>query len=251
MWNDWFSIGPITIHGYGVMIAIGILFAFYIAGKLAKENGLDPTKVDGLVFACVFGGFIGAKLVYILTVWNDFLKDPWLVIASSGFVVYGGIIAGILIGYLYCRKHHISFMNYFNYCIPAVAIAQAFGRIGCFFAGCCYGIPTDAWYGVKFPANSLGPGADIAVIPTELISSVGNFVIFALLLWNLKHGKHKEDTGAWYLILYGIGRFLIEFLRGDTIRGQIWIFSTSQFISIFVFLFGAYLIYRRQKKEGR
>ena len=246
MFNNWFSIGPFTVHGYGVMIAVGILFAFWLSERLAKRQGLDHEKIDGMIFFVLIFGFIGAKVLYIFTVFDTFLKNPIAVLGNEGFVVYGGIIAGIIAGWFYCKWKKWDFIKYANVLMPAVSLAQGFGRIGCFFAGCCYGITTNAWYGVEFPADSLGPGAGIKVIPTELISSAGNFLIFAFLLRNLTKGKHPEDTAAWYLVLYGLGRFLVEFLRGDLVRGHIAFLSTSQFISIFVFLLGTFMLWYRQ-----
>ena len=135
--------------------------------------------------------------------------------------------------------------------MPCVSLAQGFGRIGCFFAGCCGGAVTDAWYGIQFPASSLAWTTTQKIIPTQLLSSAGDFLIFAFLKYNLKKGKHPEDTGAWYLILYSVGRFLIEFLRGDLIRGVIGPFSTSHFISLFVVVLGTYMIWSRQRKEEK
>lgn len=250
MYNNWFKIGPVTIHGYGFMIAMGILVAFWLAERLAKKYHLLPEKIDTLIFLCVIVGFMGAKVLFILTVWKDFLVDPIGILGSQGFVVYGGILFGALAGYLYCKKEDLDFFSYFNILAPCISLAQAFGRVGCFFAGCCYGLPTDAWYGVTFPADSLGPGPGIKVIPTELLSSFGNLLIFGALYFILTKTKQSRKTGAWYLVLYGIGRFLVEFLRGDLIRGQVGILSTSQFISLFVVAAGILLmIYQNKRKE--
>lgn len=250
MFNNWFSIGGLTVHGYGVMIAIGILAAVGLAEKLAKEYGLDYQNVDGFALFVVVLGYVGSKLLYVLTNFDAFLESPMSVLGSGGWVVYGGIIGGLLAAFVWCRWKKWDFSRYFPILITVVPLAQGFGRIGCFLAGCCGGIRTDAWYGVRFPADSLAWTTD-PIIPTQLISSAGDFAIFAFLLWNLKKGKHSEDNGAWYLILYSLGRFVIEFFRGDLIRGAIGPFSTSQFISVFVFLIGAYLIYRRQRKEEK
>ena len=95
MFNDWFKIGPVTVHGYGFMIAVGILFAFWLSERLAKKQGLEYEKIDGMIFFIIIFGFIGAKLLYIATVWDTFLKNPVVILSNEGFVVYGGIIAGI------------------------------------------------------------------------------------------------------------------------------------------------------------
>ena len=248
MFNDWLTIGPVTIHGYGVMIAVGILLGFWLAEKNAKKHGLDPEKIDSLIFVLLISGFVCSKLLYCLTVFDQFLQDPLSVLGSGGWVVYGGILGAVAGMYVYCRKNSLDFMRYFNGLIPFAAMAQGFGRIGCFLAGCCYGIETDAWFGVTFPAGSLGP-AGIRVIPTQLIMSLGDFLIAAFLYYNLEKGKHPDDNAGLYLMLYSAGRFAVEFLRGDTIRGSIGPLSTSQFIAVFVFLSGAYLIRLRQKKD--
>lgn len=251
MFNDWFSIGPLTVHGYGVMIAVGILAASWLATKLCKEYKLDYENIDSFIIFVIVIGYAFSKLTYCLTVFDQFLSDPLSVLGSGGWVVYGGILGGLLAALIWCKWKKWKFMDYFQVLMPCVSLAQGFGRIGCFFAGCCGGAVTDAWYGIQFPASSLAWTTTRKIIPTQLLSSAGDFLIFAFLMYNLKKGKHPEDTGAWYLILYSVGRFLIEFLRGDLIRGGIGPFSTSQFISLFVVVLGAYMIWSRQRKEEK
>ena len=251
MFNDWFSIGPLTVHGYGVMIAVGILAASWLAAKLCKEYKLDYENIDSFIIFVIVIGYAFSKLTYCLTVFDQFLSDPLSVLGSGGWVVYGGILGGLLAALIWCKWKKWKFMDYFQVLMPCVSLAQGFGRIGCFFAGCCGGAVTDAWYGIQFPATSLAWNKTQKIIPTQLLSSAGDFLIFAFLMYNLKKGKHPEDTGAWYLILYSVGRFLIEFLRGDLIRGGIGPFSTSQFISLFVVVLGAYMIWNRQRKEEK
>lgn len=251
MFNDWFSIGPLTVHGYGVMIAVGILAASWLATKLCKEYKLDYENIDSFIIFVIVIGYAFSKLTYCLTVFDQFLSDPLSVLGSGGWVVYGGILGGLLAALIWCKWKKWKFMDYFQVLMPCVSLAQGFGRIGCFFAGCCGGAVTDAWYGIQFPATSLAWNTTQKIIPTQLLSSAGDFLIFAFLMYNLKKGKHPEDTGAWYLILYSVGRFLIEFLRGDLIRGGIGPFSTSQFISLFVVVLGAYMIWNRQRKEEK
>ena len=240
MHNDILSIGSITIHGYGLMIAIGFMVALLVGTYRAKKKGLDPEVVSSIAMLAIVCGFLGAKLLYIIVEFDDFLKSPMDVIGSEGFVVYGGIIAGALSAIIYCRIKKISFMSYFDLMMPSVAIAQGFGRIGCFLAGCCYGMETQSMLGVIFPEGSLAP-AGIKLLPTQLFSSAGDFLIAGILIWFSRKSKCKGDTGALYLLLYGIGRFAIEFLRNDE-RGIVGMLSTSQFISIF-FVIGALILF--------
>ena len=251
MFNDWLTIGSFTIHGYGVMIAIGVLTAVWLSEKQTTKYGLDSTKVEAIAVAGVAVGYLCSKITYCLTVWQDFLKNPVSVLGSSGWVVYGGILGGILGAYIYCKVKKLDFFAYFNVIIPSVSLAQAFGRIGCFFAGCCYGLETTSKLSVVFPSGSLAPSG-VSLIPTQLISSFGDFVLFAILYKVYANEKTKNETAAWYLILYSFGRFLVEFLRGDIERGSIGIFSTSQFLSIITMVVGViYLIKIKKDKKGQ
>ena len=123
--------------------------------------------------------------------------------------------------------------------IPCVSIAQGFGRVGCFLAGCCYGAPTDGPLAVIFPEGSSAP-AGVPLIPTQLISSAGMFLITLVLILYAKRDRRAGRVGALYMILYSAGRFVIEFFRSDY-RGEVGIFSTSQFISLFIAAIGIYL----------
>jgi phosphatidylglycerol:prolipoprotein diacylglycerol transferase len=249
MFNNWFTIGGITIHGYGVMTALGMLAACWVGERQAKKHGLRSDLIVDIVLWAVLIGYMGSKLLYVIVEWKTFLQDPWSVLGSSGFVVYGGILAGVAAVYGFCRIKHLDFRAYFNLLMPAVALAQGFGRIGCFCAGCCYGRVTTSPLGVEFPVGSLAP-AGVKILPTQLFSSAGDFAIFAILYWNYNHGKHPEDTGAWYLVLYSIGRFLIEFLRADE-RGAVGFLSTSQFLALFMLAAGLYLLWKHRGKRAK
>ena len=250
MKNDLFSIGPFTIHGYGLMIALGIVVCVIMGTYRAKKHGYKEDAVLDIAIFSVLAGFLGAKLLFVLVEFDRFLENPMQVLGSEGFVVYGGIIAGVLAAVLYCRIKKLSFLEYFDLLAPSVSIAQGFGRIGCFLAGCCYGRETHAFWGVTFPEGSFAP-AGVPLIPTQLLSSAGDFAITGILLLYSKHSKQKGNTGALYLLLYGIGRFLVEFLRSDD-RGTVGILSTSQFISIGIVLLAILMFWRNsviKKKE--
>ena len=139
MYNNIFSIGPIVIRGYGLMIAIGVITALFIGDKRAQKRGLNPDEIWNLTLFCAAFGFLGAKLLFVIVDWRNFLQDPLSVLKTNGFVVYGGIIAGVLAGYIWCRIRKLVFLDYFDIVLPSVAVAQGFGRVGCFLAGCCYG----------------------------------------------------------------------------------------------------------------
>ena len=248
MYNDWFTIGRFTIHGYGVMIAVGILFSYWYVEKQSKKAGYDPDIGDNMIFIVLLSGFACSKLTYILINFDWFLKDPMAVLGSSGWVVYGGIIGGILGAWLYCKKKGVSFFRYFNLMMPGLALAQGFGRIGCFLAGCCYGIETHSALGVTFPAHSLAPSG-VSLVPVQLMSSLGDFIIFFILYRMFSNEKTRSLTGASYLVIYSLGRFMIEFLRGDIERGSVGPLSTSQFISLFTMAAGILLLVKLTKQN--
>lgn len=233
MYNDLFTIGSVTVHSYGLMIGIGVIVALLVGDYRAKKRGLDGDFVYSLTLITVILGFLGAKILFIITEWSSFIENPTSFISGNGFVVYGGIIAGALTMYGYCKWKKNSLFDYLDLLVPSVALAQGFGRIGCFLAGCCYGRETDSCIGVVFTHSSFAPN-NVKLLPTQLIMSAGDFIIAVILLLYAKKQRMRGKVGALYLMLYSVGRFLVEFLRNDD-RGAVGNLSTSQFIAIFVF----------------
>lgn len=242
MKNDLFSIGNITIHGYGLMIGIGFLSAYLLSDYRAKRKGLDPEHVFGLAVWVIVIGLFSAKLLYYITTLDEIVKNPRLLLdVANGFVVYGGIIGGILGGYGYCRKYKLNFLRYADLILPAVALAQGFGRIGCFLAGCCYGMETDGAFAIVFRNSAYAPN-NVKLLPTQLMSSGLNFFHFGLLLWISGRTKRDGQVAGMYLVFYSIGRFVMEFFRGDLIRGTVGSLTTSQFISLFAAAAGVIML---------
>ena len=248
MYNDLFSIGPFTVHGYGLMTAIGIISAYLLMEHLAKKKGLDEDRIFWLLIWCLIFGYIGSKILYIITIIPAIIEDPSLLKHSltDGWVMYGGLLGGILGGHLYCRRSRLNAWAYFDIGLCAVILAQAFGRIGCFLAGCCYGAETDSAFHIVFTRSNFAPN-NVPLIPTQLIMSAGDFLLFAfLMIYDKKKKNEGQVTGA-YLTLYSLGRFAVEFFRGDVARGSVGPLSTSQFIALFVAAFGIFIWIRRAK----
>jgi len=236
MYNEILTIGSITIHGYGLMIGLGVAAALIMGDYRAKKFGLNGDHIYGMTFSAVILGFVAARILFIATEWRDFLQDPMKYLAGAGFVVYGGIIGGAITIYVFCKIKKIDMLAYLDLMIPSVALAQAFGRVGCFLAGCCYGKETDSCLGVVFTNSDFAPNG-VKLLPTHLFMAAGDLVIMAILLWFAKKNSMRGRTSALYLILYSIGRFLVEFLRNDD-RGTVGMLSTSQFIAIFTLIAG-------------
>lgn len=247
---DLFSIGRFTVHGYGLMIGIGFMAATIVGSILAKRRGLSDSDYTNMAILVLVIGFMGGKLLHMIVEWKALLTDPMSVIGSAGFVVYGGIITGIMTIVVYCKVKKIEIFRYMDLFAVSVPLNQALGRIGCLLAGCCYGKETASAFSLVFPPSSMAPPG-VKLLPTQPIMAAGNFLIFAVLL--ILYVKNRLDapgtaTGL-YLILYSAGRFAIEFLRDDE-RGSVGFLSTSQFIAIFTFAAGVAIIaFVRKKKE--
>lgn len=245
MYNELASFGPVTLHSYGLLIAIGILVAYKVAIRRAAAGQVQLSDVSSLAIWCLLGGFAGAKLLFWITQANAILHDPaQLLNVAEGFVVYGGILGGILAGYLYCKRNKLNFLQHLDLFAPSLALAQGFGRIGCLLAGCCYGEETSHWFGITFHGSELAPN-DVKLYPTQIIESLLNFAIFFFLIHVAKKKPPQGRIAGLYLILYSLGRFGIEFVRGDIIRGQWGMLATSQWIALAVVLATCIAIYRR------
>ena len=244
---DLFSIGHFTVHTYGVMIAIGVILCVVMGYYRAKRMEMKAESVLDLAILCVVMGFLGAKVFFVILSWKQFLTDPLSVLGSSGLVVYGGIIFGVVSALIYCKIKNIRFFEYFDLLAPSVALAQAFGRLGCFFAGCCYGKETSLPIGIVFPEGSFAPAGG-PLLPTQLFSSAGDFVIAFVLVRMTGKMRHTGDVGALYLMLYGIGRFCVEFLRTNEQGGFIGL-TTAQLISI-VFMIISIVLFIRNKRAA-
>lgn len=250
-------LGPIQIPTYGTTIAIGGLLAYIFCTVRIKAQGLSENDFTTLLLYALIPGFLGAKLLYFITIWPS---ADWALLFSlehivdtlfSGFVFYGGIIGG-LVGLLLCKKiHHIEISRYANLIVPAIPLAHAIGRIGCFMAGCCYGIPMDPPLGIAFQ-NPIGAPAGVPLFPVQLLEAALNLGLFAILWRYTKKYRAPWAGVALYLSLYAIERFALEYLRYDALRGIYFGLSTSQWISVAMLLGGAaFFIYHTKKHLRR
>lgn len=245
MFND-IPIGPITIHMYGLMFGLGYVTAYLICCHRARKKGLSEDILWGILICAILGTLAGSRILYYIVSLPEILKNPSILWDfRNGYVVYGGIIAGVVFGILYCKKKNVPFLKYLDLVMPSVSVAQGIGRIGCFFAGCCYGKETDSWFHIIYTHSDYAPN-HVPLIPVQLISSAGNFLIAAILFGYSKKNTADGMTGAMYMILYSTGRFAIEVFRADP-RGAFGIMSTSQLISIVIFLSGLFLLYMFHK----
>lgn len=237
-----FKLGPITVYTYGVFVFLGVLAGYLFCLKQAKKESIDTKVFSDILFWAIISGFLGARLFYIVIEFKQFMDDPiGIGLGRAGFVFYGGIIFGLPVFYFLARKHRLDFLNLTDLVILALPLAHAIGRIGCFFYGCCYGKPTDSWIGMKFAPDSPAGLLGVKIIPTQIISSLFLFLIFFLLLTLRKTRKFKGQIFLYYIIVYSIFRFIIEFYRGDP-RGYLGSLSFSQVISL-ILIGGALILW--------
>ena len=244
MFPELFKIGPVTVYSYGVMMALGIIAAMLLALYRGKRRGYDAEVITDISFYGIIGGVIGAKLLYFITEAQSIIQKPSAILEmlSGGFVVYGAILGGIIGAYIYCKVKKLDFLKHFDLLVPSLALAQGIGRIGCLFAGCCYGRATNSAIGIIFSRSLYAPKG-IKIYPTQIISSLGDFLIAIILLVFARTKRKDGQVAGLYMVLYSIGRFFIEFLRDDP-RGKIGMLSTSQFICIFILIGGIIMLYK-------
>ena len=246
MKNELLHLGPFTLDGYGLMIGIGILAGFGLAAYRARRRSLDPDFLLMASLAAVICGFAGAKLMFWLVSLPELIRHPSFFFESlrDGFVVYGGIIGGIGGCVWYCRKKKRDALALLDLLMPSLALGQGFGRLGCLLAGCCYGKETAHRPWLIFTDSVYAP-AGIPLIPVQIYASLLDFAHAFLLLSVARRLSGRGRITGLYLVCYSTGRFLIEFLRGDSGRGNVGPLSTSQFVALFTLAAGVFFLLRQ------
>lgn len=245
-----FKIGPITIYTYGFFVFLGVITGYFVCRREAQRQGIKNNLFADLFFWILVWSFIGARILYIFVNFSMFLKMPFVVgLSRSGFVFYGGLIFGILSLYWFVLKYKLNFFKLLDIFALGVPLGHAFGRIGCFFYGCCYGKPTQLFFGVLFPPDSPAGLTGEKIIPVQLIEALFLFVLFYILFLFRRHKKIDGQICAVYCVVYGIFRFGIEFLRGDY-RGHILALTTSQLTAL-VFIISGIILWIFLKKNRK
>ena len=234
-----FSVGPITIYSYGVLLAAAYLLGLWLAVKRAKAAGVDPTRIMDLLIWVIISALVVAKVLLFVVDFEHFTSSwqEFMTLLRSGGVFYGGLIAAIVVCIWQLRKHRLPLWSSGDLFAPGIALGYMVGRLGCLLAGCCYGKPTDVAWAITFtdPAANFNVGTplNVALHPTQVYESLAGLVIFAALLILERRPGHFPGRTFWsFALLYGVLRFIIEFYRGDD-RGFLFnTLSTSQFISV-------------------
>ncbi len=251
------KIGPIPIHTYGFMIAIGFLVAVYVIRTLAARSKLDVDRTLDLTFWSLLVGFAGARALFVFTQFDRYISDPLGVfkIWEGGLVFLGGPIAVLPFAIWYVKKFRIPTWRTFDCMIPGLVIAHMFGRFGCVAAGCCYGRPTGETWGFKFHSDLVEPGLHgIPLHPVQMYEASALFILFSGLIYLHRKKLFDGQVVLTYFMAYPIIRSVVETFRGDLVRGFVidGLLSTSQFLSGLV-LIGAsgFLVYRLKQLRSQ
>lgn len=263
--------GSFTLASYGLSILCGFLLALFIAKGRARRAGVDPIALFDMGIAMLIGGIVGARIFYIIYDWPKFRADPLQVfrIDKGGLVFFGGLIGGGVVMFLVLSKKKIPVRRALDVVISALPLAHAFGRVGCFLNGCCFGGITWSWVGMRFPrivdpqtGEIIGSPVfrfhlkhklvttaaeySLPVHPTQLYAIGYNLLIFAvlsLLLWR----RRREGDIAWlYAVLYGTARFINEILRADQ-APVMWNLTIAQLICVPLVVFGVVMLVRSRR----
>lgn len=231
------ELGPVAIHTYGFLIAVGFLVSLHFIQRDGKKIGVEPDIIGNMAVWVLLLGIAGTRILHIILYPGDYSwSDPkgWFAIWIGGLVFHGAIPPAVLYCWWAFRRYKLDFWKMADIIMPYVPLAHAFGRLGCFFYGCCYGIRTECPLGIRFPADS--PAAvdhlyrysdfhsgdwSFPVHPTQLYGVAGLVAACGLLLYLRKKARGAKPnpidglTFPAYFVLYGTGRFLVEFIRGD------------------------------------
>ena len=247
MHPEFFSIGSFTVHTYGFMIMLGALLAYFFIARTAKKKlGIDPYKIQTVAVYIILSAFIGGKLFFFFEKPSFYFNPPSNMLENfrTGFVFYGSLLFAVPIAIWFFRKEKWPLWTMMDRLAIATLILHACGRLGCFFAGCCYGTPTKLPWGVSF-TDELAQAKPLhtALHPTQLYELFFLLCVLVFLIIFKRYKRFEGQLFMMYLMLYAVGRGFIEIFRGDLRRGFLIedILSHSQLISLFIIGFALWM----------
>lgn len=241
-----FKLGSLTVHWYGILVALGFIAGLWTAGRRASLAGIKAESVHDIGPWLILGGIGGGRVLYVISYWHEkFASQPWwevFAIWKGGLVFYGGLIGATLAGMCYVWLKKLPLWKMTDILAPSIALGYAFGRIGCLMNGCCYGRACAMPWAIHFPLDH--PTHGEGVHPTELYDSLLNFCFYGFLAWLYRRRKFDGEIFAIYLIGYAIIRSFVEYFRGDYPVHYLGGWATpAQVISIAIITGGLLLIF--------
>jgi phosphatidylglycerol:prolipoprotein diacylglycerol transferase len=260
MFPELFTVGPVVIHTYGLLVALGILAGVILGEHLNRQSGGEPGRIVDMSVIVVLAGLAGARIIFVLDNWGYYAQDPVEILKfwQGGLVFYGGLAGGTAAFILVIRHYRLYLWDMLDIGAAAVALGHAFGRLGCFSAGCCYGRPSTLPWSITFtdPHCLAVEVLNTPVHPTQLYSFLFLTTLAAFLAYLHPRRRFPGQMAAVYLLSYGIFRFAVEFLRGDP-RGSLeaagitlsvsqWASLTATAAGVFIYFF----LSRKPRKAG-
>ncbi len=254
MHPDLFSIGPLTLHTYGFFVALGFIAGIAAAIRLGKSIGLNSNNILDMGFIIILSGLIGSRLLFIIINLPEYTANPLNIfkIWEGGLVFSGGLVAVIIVVLIYVRKYNYNIWTIGDLWSPAASIGEGIGRIGCFFAGCCYGRPCDLPWAVTFTDPKTIAIPNIPLHPTQLYSFLSSMIIFAVLMILHSKRKYEGQVFLWFLILHSTARLILERFRGDS-RGVVFSgnLTMTQLIALIILFAAVVFLFIRKSASKK
>lgn len=242
MYPEICKIGPFTIYSYGVMLVFAFIVGAVLSALRAKKENINPDTIFNLCFIVFISGVIGARIFYVIEHIGDYINNPLEIIMfqHGGLSWFGGLIMGLISGLLYLKNKNLNVYKILDLIVPFAALAQAIGRIGCLLNGCCFG--KEYSYGIYFPVHNA------VLIPVQIYSSILLIFIFIILRFVQDRPHKTGQIFLFYLLLYSLKRFFIEFWRSDN---EIISFGLTlfQILCIIIFVLSAYKLIKLAKSK--
>lgn len=254
MFPELVTLGPFTLHTYGLFVALGFLAGLLVATRIAGSQGIPSQTILDMAFVMILSGIVVSRLFYVFIDLPHFFRHPLDVfrIWEGGLVFSGGILgaAGAMVWYV--RKRGLGLWEICDIFAPAAAIGQAIGRVGCLMAGCCYGLPTKAWWGITFSHPKCLAPTGIALHPTQVYEVLAGLGIFLVLLALSARRRYTGQVLLWYLILHSTLRLWVERYRGDD-RGLVFggPMTLTQLVALAILACAVAMVLYRSRAEAK
>jgi phosphatidylglycerol:prolipoprotein diacylglycerol transferase len=255
------DVGPVTVHTYGLLLALAFIAGIWLTSRNARKAGMNPDSIWNVGLIIIFAALVGAKVLLFFSDYSYYSQNPREIFSLSTLrstgVYYGGLLLALGASALYLRRAQLPAWRIADLAAPGIALGQAIGRLGCLSAGCCYGKPTHLPWGITFTSkyayDNVGVPLNTPLHPTQIYESLATFLLFLYLSWRLSRKHLTGQIILEYLATYAAVRFVVEFFRDDD-RGFVLngLLSTSQLIAILTTLGCAalYLYLRRRPGEA-
>ena len=247
-------IGPISVHAYGFMLAVAFLVGVLITLHYAKREKIDADVILELAMYGMIAAIVGSRLLYVIGEWEQY-KDNILeifMVQKGGLAFLGGLILGILVVAWRAKRRGVPPLKFMDVAVPGTALGYAVARVGCFLNGCCFGLPTEVPWAMHFPFGSLAHSQFPAdtIHPTQVYAMLSMFAVFLIVVYLWKHKKYDGQIFFWWLILYSVYRFIVEFFRYCPEELYFWGLNPGQIIALAMFAAGAvFVIYNRKRSR--